>query len=77
MGGDHRPARLDHEAQAFGLAAPLLAAEPARTLPSRHLGAERAYQVQLPDSYDSAPRQRYSLPLPSRQPIGLARAKRP
>lgn len=43
------------------LASPLPAAEPARSLPSRPLGAERAYQVQLPDSYANAPRQRYPL----------------
>lgn len=41
--------------------APLQAAEPPRSLASRHLGTERSFQVQLPDSYAASPRQRYPL----------------
>lgn len=46
---------------ALSLCAPLRAAEAPRSLASKTLGAERAFQVQLPDSYAHAARQRYPL----------------
>jgi len=44
-----------------GLLAPALAASPSAVIASRHLGAERAYQVQLPASYADSAGQRYPL----------------